>query len=295
MERRVADRKANFKKNFEDPRRKREDLQVQIRKSQREQNLAKKRAEALDEAKSAAGGPPDAAAAAAAAAQGGGPFNLEGVDLQQLVQALASGVPEAELQATQCFRRALSIENNPPIQEVIDAGAVPHFVRFLSMTGREQLQFEAAWALTNIASGTQEQTRVVIDCGAVPLFVELVVIDCGAVPLFVELLRCPKEDVREQAVWALGNIAGDSPTCRDLVLNSGFWVWGGSVDSGALQPLLEQLNTPLSKLAMLRNATWTLSNLCRGKPAPAFEKVSPALSTLGALIYSDDSEGFVLA
>ncbi len=64
-----------------------------------------------------------------------------------------------------------------------------------------------------------------------------------------------------QAVWALGNIAGDSPKCRDLVL-----------DAGALMPLLEQLKDN-SKLSMLRNATWTLSNFCRGKPQPNFEQV----------------------
>lgn len=270
----MAERRAHFKKNFEDPRRKREDLQVQIRKTHREQNLAKKRAEALDEAVSGGGplGPLGAPLLPGDAGQHqqGGPFPGGAAeaglkDLQQLMAALASGNPEAELQATQLFRRALSIEHNPPIQQVIDAGAVPHFVRFLSMADREQLQFEAAWALTNIASGTQEQTKVVIDC--------------GAVPRFVHLLRSPKEEVREQAVWALGNIAGDSPSCRNLVL-----------DADALPPLLEQLNTQGSKIAMLRNATWTLSNFCRGKPAPPFEKVSPALSTLAALIYSEDVE-----
>jgi len=44
------------------------------------------------------------------------------------------------------------------------------------------------------------------------------------------------------------------------------------------------------KTSMMRNSTWTLSNLCRGKPPPPFEWVSPALGTLANLIYSSDVE-----
>jgi len=99
---------------------------------------------------------------------------------------------------------------------VIKQGVIPQFVKFLQRHDMPQLQFEAAWALTNVASGTSDHTKVVIDE--------------GAVTIFVQLLQSPSDDVREQAVWALGNIAGDSPRCRDLVLSM-----------NALPPLLEQV------------------------------------------------------
>lgn len=224
---------------------------VEIRKNRREESLQKKRREGLQ-------------AQAMSASTHTASIEKKLEHLPAMVAGVWSNDGNLQLEATTHFRKLLSIERSPPIEEVIQAGVVPHFVEFLMREDFPQLQFEAAWALTNIASGTSENTKVVIDH--------------GAVPIFVKLLGSPSDDVREQAVWALGNVAGDSPRCRDLVLGH-----------GALLPLLAQLNEN-AKLSMLRNATWTLSNFCRGKPQPAFDQVKPALPALARLIHSNDEE-----
>lgn len=45
--------------------------------------------------------------------------------------------------------------------------------------------------------------------------------NCGALPDLIRLINSPNDGVREQATWALGNIAGDSVQYRDAIVNSG--------------------------------------------------------------------------
>ena len=85
---------------------------------------------------------------------------------------------KVKVRAPKAARKILSRERNPPIDALIQAGIVPQLIKFLSTNtpnaeDNGKMQFESAWALTNIASGTALQTRCVVEHGATVQFIKL--------------------------------------------------------------------------------------------------------------------------
>jgi len=238
----------NKGKDQDEMRRRRNEVTVELRKNKRDESLLKRRnvpqSELTDEED--------------------GDKTLNHTSLETIVENASSNQPRLQLSAVQAARKLLSNDRNPPIDDLINSGILPILVHCLQQHDQPNLQFEAAWALTNIASGTSSQTQAVVNA--------------GAVPLFLQLLHSPHHNVCEQAVWALGNIIGDGPQLRDYVITL-----------GVVEPLLSFI-TPDIPIQFLRNVTWVIVNLCRNKdPPPPLDTIRQILPALSALVHHSDA------
>ncbi|CAH8288895.1 unnamed protein product [Heterobilharzia americana] len=240
----------NAGKSADEMRRRRQEGQVELRKTKREETLQKKRnIPGLVSEPPAAGDPVEAEVETT------GKSTL--LNLEAIVANASNEDPAVRLLVVQSARKLLSSDRNPPIDELINAGMLSKLVSCLTV--------KTAWALTNIASGTSSQT--------------LAVVHAGAVPLFLKLLSSSHPNVCEQAVWALGNIIGDGPGLRDYV-----------IQLDVIKPLLKLLtpNIPLNFLRNVTWVMVNLCrNKDPPPPASAIRELLPALLYL--IKHTDDS------
>uniref|UniRef100_A0A2K6R220 Importin subunit alpha n=1 Tax=Rhinopithecus roxellana TaxID=61622 RepID=A0A2K6R220_RHIRO len=192
-----------------------------------------------------------------------GDYRVQNNSLEAIVQNASSDNQRIQLSAVQAARKLLFSDRNPPVDDFKNSGILAILVHCLERDDNPSSQFEAVWALTNIVCGTSEQTQAVAQS--------------NAVPLFLRLLHSPHQNVCEQTVWALGNIIGDGPQCRDYVISP-----------GVVKPLLSFIS-PSIPITFLRNVTWVMVNLCRHKdPPPPMATIQEILPALCVLVHHTD-------
>lgn len=159
------------------------------------------------------------------------------------LQFLRDGGKSDRLTGLSTLKHLLS-SDTVPLVAIANLGSIQTLLG-LVQSEEEEIVREATWCLTNLLSGPSEITRKVVDAS-------------GIWTLYHLFLHTNNGDIRDQAIWSLSNIAGDSVTYRDQVISTGI-VTG-------LSDLL--VTGKIRTNTSFELVTWFLSNVCRGQPAP---------------------------
>lgn len=236
-------RKKEFKRGIDNDitRRKREDDSLSIRKQKREDKLTKKR-NFISESE------PETNI-------GTNKRLFESNDSPldpNLINNIYSNDPDTVLKGLTYLRKKLSIDKVKVISDItkiaIQSNIHQKVVTYLSYVDYPKHQIEASWILTNLVSGKSEDAVAVIE--STPL-----------IEYCIKLLYSKNRELIDQVFWCLGNIAGESPKYRDIIVNN-----------GGLHQLCQNLDSEISyekrDIKKIRNQAWVIGNFIRPKPTP---------------------------
>lgn len=134
--------------------------------------------------------------------------------------------------------------------KAVQCGLAAPLVDLLSDSD-SNLAYNSLWILTNLSAGAHDQVKTLMEAGLLL-----------ALPA---LLENASVEMADQAVWALCNIAGDCVKYRDSILKLGY--------HERVRKLLDEQNSA----RLISSAVWLFANICRSQPLPAKEVVQMGL------------------
>ncbi|ETO18960.1 hypothetical protein RFI_18281 [Reticulomyxa filosa] len=205
-------------------------------------------------------------------------------DLDKYVAAIKSKDGNKILKGVEAVRELVSAEVVPPMEEMLASGVVPILIDMISNKFdystdttdkaleddiKGKLQFQASWALSDMAGGDEEDHKK-----------ELV--DMGYIEGFMSLLKnATNPELFSQAVSGLGNIAFASVQFRDQILHL-----------GALEYILKNIDT--CPLEIKRKVVSSLRAIYKNRTISEWKQVAPLLQYLiGLVAQSTDIETIV--
>ena len=154
---------------------------------------------------------------------------------------------------------------NEVIQKIIDYDVVEALLRMAQQSEFLQLKMEALWVLTNMCSGSHHHCQHLVDK--------------GVIRVFMEALKEGHNNVIDQAVWGLGNIAAD---CAELAL--------AVQEEGGLEMLMHSAGG-CRRYRVFINACWGMANVLREIPHEDYYKYREAWLFLCQAVRSDHIRG----
>ena len=195
--------------------------------------------------------------------------DIQPSDYQKIINLFNSNNIDEKFKGLIGIRKLLSIEPNPPIQEIIDLKIVPELINFLDNSPNE-FKYEAIWSLTNIASGTQDQANTILIYGGIPKI--LILLDSNI------------EEIKTQTIWLVANLIGDSNKIRDTLIEQKIY--------DKILAILDSTNDE----NYINVCTWAISNFYRVKPAPNYEIVYKTFKIIArvVMIYETTNKNFII-
>lgn len=186
--------------------------------------------------------------------------------LEELSQILLTEINDVEKlhYAFIGLRKLLSLNTNTPIQPVIDLNLPQKLIEYMDCEKYPHLILESTWCCCNISTGTSSQIQRLIDK--------------GLIAKLVKLLYCNSSEIFEQAAWCVANIAADCNKFKDILITN-----------GACKPLSERI-IQSNDLKTIKNSTWSLANLCRGKNSMNEELFCASGAFIKVLLTLEDNE-----
>lgn len=135
-----------------------------------------------------------------------------------------------------------------PSYIILDSGILQKFVRIIRNQYPDKVIEETTWILCNLATGSTETVNSLIDLGFISILSELIDSNC--------------QSIKENVIWCIGNIAGDSEYSANEIISSEFLL--------KLQKIftLNHLSTDVTKISI-----WALANLSNKSTIISFNDV----------------------
>jgi len=173
-------------------------------------------------------------------------------ELDDYIMRSKSADQEEQLKGIVGIRKILSGDAYLPLDKVVDSGILPWIMDLMNNSNIPQVRYETAWIITNCASGNSTIVNYIVKL--------------GAIDGFISLLSSNNMHLAGEATWGLGNLAADSISCRDSILNRGGFE--------LIVKFLEKLSTNSSYFSQ---GIWALLNMCGVRPCPPIERIECSL------------------